>query len=84
MLVSMVAMPAADLIVTALWVGGLTLFLLGQAFAGWLKLRYARRSARHASRLFEATQTTSRRRSRSSPQDLLPQGVGRQSPESGA
>ncbi|HEV8421592.1 MAG TPA: hypothetical protein VGR13_09590 [Actinomycetota bacterium] len=84
MLESMVAMPAADLIVAALWVGGLTLFLLGQAFAGWLKLRYARRSARHASRLFEATQAASVRRSRGSPQDLLPRGAGGQSPQSGA
>jgi hypothetical protein len=55
----MVAMPVADLIVAALWVGGLTLFLLGQALAGWLKLRYARRSARHAARLFEATRAVS-------------------------
>jgi HAMP domain-containing protein len=55
-------MPAGDLIVAAVWVGGLTLFLLGQAFAGWLKLRYARRSARHASRLSEATRTVSARR----------------------
>jgi hypothetical protein len=58
----MVAMPTADLIVATLWVGGLTLFLLGQALTGWLKLRYARRSARHASRLFEATRAASARR----------------------
>jgi hypothetical protein len=55
MLTSMVAMPQTDLIVAALWVGGLSLFLLGQAFAGWVKLRYARRSARHALKLSEAT-----------------------------
>ena len=64
-------MPTADLIVAALWVGGLTLFLLGQAFAGWLRLRYARRSARHASRLFEATRNVSRRPSAPRPRVLV-------------
>jgi hypothetical protein len=63
MLNLMVAMPEADLIVAAVWVGGLTLFLIAQAFVGWLKLRYARRSARHASRLFDATRAVSSRRS---------------------
>lgn len=48
-------MPLLDLIVAATWLGGLTLFLLGQAFIGWLRLRYARRCARHAARLSEAT-----------------------------
>jgi hypothetical protein len=75
MLMSMVAMPNADLIVAGLWVGGLTLFLLGQAFAGWLKFRYARRSARHASRLFEATRAVSERPARADPSDLLPRGT---------
>jgi hypothetical protein len=75
MLGSMVAMPVADLIVAALWVGGLTLFLLGQALAGWLKLRYARSSARHASRLYEATRTVSARRS-SLPSVEVPRRAG--------
>jgi HAMP domain-containing protein len=76
-------MPAGDLIVAAVWVGGLTLFLLGQAFAGWLKLRYARRSARHASRLSEATRTVSARRPLvSAPPKLLQRGARPQSPES--
>jgi hypothetical protein len=64
-------MPRADLIVAALWVGGLTLFLLGQAFAGWLRLRYARHSAQHASRLFEATRKVSRRPSAPQSQVLV-------------
>jgi len=79
MLTSMVAMPTTDLIVAALWVGGLTLFLLGQAFAGWLKLRYARSSARHASRLLEATRAVSVRPARAGRPDLLPPGTERAS-----
>jgi Flp pilus assembly protein TadB len=51
----MVAMPLLDLIIAVIWLGGLTLFLLGQAVLGWLRLRYARRCARHASRLSQAT-----------------------------
>jgi hypothetical protein len=57
----MVARPLLDLIIAAIWVGGLTLFLLGQAVLGWLRLRYARRCARHASRLAEATRANSHR-----------------------
>ena len=52
----MLAMPRTDLIIAAVWVGGLSLLLLGQAFIGWLRLQYAKRSARHASRLSEATE----------------------------
>jgi hypothetical protein len=71
----MVAMPLFDLIVAATWVGGLTLILLGQALLGWVKLRYARRAARHASRLLEATQAISHRHTiPASPADLLQQG----------
>ena len=88
----MVAMPTADLIVAALWVGGLTLFLLGQAFAGWLKLRYARRSARHASRLFEATRAASARRAPATKRSetlvpnsgLIPRAERQASPRAGA
>jgi Flp pilus assembly protein TadB len=84
MLTSMVAMPQADLIVAALWVGGLSLFLLGQAFAGWVKLRYARRSARHASRLVEATRDVSIRRSTAQRKELLADGARPPSSHSGA
>jgi hypothetical protein len=73
----MVAMPAVDLIVAAVWVGGLTLLLLGQAVIGWLKLQYARRSAEHASRLFEATRAIPRKRPvPSSIPEALPQRSG--------
>jgi Flp pilus assembly protein TadB len=71
----MVAMPLFDLIVVATWVGGLTVILLGQAFLGWMKLRYARRAARHASRLFEATRAIPQPHSiPSAPAELLEQG----------
>jgi hypothetical protein len=51
----MVAMPVLDLIITAVWVGGLALFLVGQAMVSWWRFRYAARAAAHARRLSEAT-----------------------------
>jgi hypothetical protein len=51
----MVAMQSLDLIITTVWVGGLALFLVGQAVVSWWRFRYATRSAAHARQLSEAT-----------------------------
>jgi hypothetical protein len=62
----MVAMALFDLIIAAIWLGGLTVYLLGQAVLGWVKLRYARTCARQASRLSEATRAIARQRTAAS------------------
>ena len=48
-------MPLLDRVVTAVWVGGLVLFLLARAVLSWWKFRYATKSALYARRLSEAT-----------------------------
>jgi hypothetical protein len=73
----MVAMPLFDLIIVVIWLGGLTLFLLGQAVLSWLRLRYARRCARHAARLSEVTRAVSTRDSSAPDPELLDSVPGR-------
>lgn len=51
----MVAMPAIDLTVAALWVGGLAAVLAVQAARSWARYGRAARAARGAARLAEAT-----------------------------
>jgi hypothetical protein len=55
MLLSMVAIPALDLVVSIVWVGALAVVLLAQAVYAWLGHRQWARYARHAARLAEAT-----------------------------
>ena len=55
MLLSMVAMPALDLIVSTVWVGALAVVLLVQAVHAWLGHRQWARFASQAARLAEAT-----------------------------
>jgi len=51
----MLAMPAFDLIVSLVWIGGLTMWLLVVALASWMHYRRAATFARHAARLARAT-----------------------------
>ena len=51
----MVATAGIDLIITATWVGGLTLFLLVRALVSWRRFRHNSNFAVQARRLSEAT-----------------------------
>jgi hypothetical protein len=51
----MVATPALDLTVAIVWVGGLTLVLVGRAILSWWRFRRAFAVATQARRLSEAT-----------------------------
>ena len=51
----MVATPALDLTVAIVWVGGLTLVLVGRAILSWWRFRRAFAVAMQARRLSEAT-----------------------------
>jgi hypothetical protein len=73
----MVAMPALDLIVSTVWVGGLAIVLLAQAVYAWLGHRHWARYARQAARLAEATRppSTSAETSPGPDLHLLPGGL---------
>ncbi len=49
-------MSLLNSLVPALWIGGLTLVLIGRAVASWLRCRDAARYARLAARLASATE----------------------------
>ena len=51
----MVANATLDTMVTLCWVGVLAVALVAQAFVGWLRHRYATKSARMSERLARAT-----------------------------
>jgi hypothetical protein len=51
----MVATAGIDLIITATWVGGLTVFLLVRALVSWRRFRHNSNFAVQARRLSEAT-----------------------------
>ena len=58
MLESMLATSSVDLIMATVWVGGLTLFLIGRAVVSWTRFRRTSNFAVYARLLSDATRST--------------------------
>jgi hypothetical protein len=68
----MVAIAGFDLIVAIVWVGGLTLLLLGRAMVSWYRFRRTSEFAAQSRRLSEATQSMATPKSARRPADVIP------------
>jgi hypothetical protein len=72
MLECMVAIAGFDLIVAMVWVGGLTILLLGRALISWRSFRRTSDFAVQSRKLSEATQSMATTRAAVRPADVIP------------
>jgi hypothetical protein len=68
----MVAIASFDLIVALVWVGGLTILLLGRALISWQRFRRTHDFAVQSRRLAEATRPMATTRAARRPADVIP------------
>jgi Flp pilus assembly protein TadB len=68
----MVAIAGFDLIVALVWVGGLTILLLGKALMSWQRFRRTDDFAMQSRRLAEETRSMATTRAERRPADVIP------------